>query len=293
MKALGIFYLVCLLTISTFAQNNGTVSGLVMVNDVPLSNVTVTLKSKKNEIRATTSDDKGKYSFDGVAAGEYEITAQSNVSTTRIVNLEHNQSITVDLDLRLDQRRISTPIIKEFVTISADANQTPEEVSKTVNVIDGQEMRDRADFSLAESLRTIPGFRVQQFGGFGRLATIKSRGLRNQDTALLLDGIRFRDASAITGDASAFLSDITLTSVSRIEVLRGSGSSLYGTNAVGGTIDFQTPTPRGGWHGQVSANAGGLGLSRFRGNVSNGTDNGKFGFKPQEELKIEVIAQAQ
>ena len=41
-----------------------------------------------------------------------------------------------------------------------------EQVSKTVNVIDGQEMRDRADFSLVETLRTMPGFRVQQLGGF-------------------------------------------------------------------------------------------------------------------------------
>ncbi|MBC7798271.1 MAG: TonB-dependent receptor, partial [Pyrinomonadaceae bacterium] len=159
---------------------------------------------------------------------------------------------------------------------SADSEQTVEQVSKTVNVIDAQELRDRADFSLVESLRTIPGFRVQQSGGFGKLATIKTRGLRNQDTAILIDGIRFRDASAITGDASPFLSDFTLTSVSKIEVLRGSGSSLYGTNAIGGTIDFQTPKPTSGWHGQIGGAFGGLGLGRFRGNTSYGTD--KFGF---------------
>jgi iron complex outermembrane receptor protein len=137
-------------------------------------------------------------------------------------------------------------------------------------------MRDRADFSLVESLRTIPGFRVQQLGGFGRTASIKTRGLRNQDTAVLLDGVRFRDASSITGDASAFLSDFTLTNVSKIEVLRGSGSSLYGTNAIGGTLDLQTPKPLSGWHGQVGGAFGGYGLGRFRGNISNGTD--KFGF---------------
>ena len=139
-------------------------------------------------------------------------------------------------------------------------------------------MRDRADFALPETLRTIPGFRVQQLGGFGRTANIKTRGLRNQDTAVLIDGIRFRDASAITGDASAFLSDFTLTSVSKIEVLRGSGSSLYGTNAIGGTIDFQTPKPQSGFHGNVSTAIGGLGLGRFRGNISDGTKDGKFGF---------------
>ncbi|MGH9949381.1 MAG: TonB-dependent receptor plug domain-containing protein, partial [Pyrinomonadaceae bacterium] len=158
------------------------------------------------------------------------------------------------------------------------AEQPIEQVSKSVNVIDGQEMRDRADITLVDSLRAIPGFRVQQLGGFGRVASIKSRGLRNQDTAILIDGVRLRDASAITGDASPFLSDITLTSVRRVEVLRGPGSSLYGTNAIGGTVDFQTPTPQKGWHGQISGGLGGLGFGRFRGNVSYGTDDGKYGF---------------
>jgi vitamin B12 transporter len=171
-----------------------------------------------------------------------------------------------------------SPTINETVNISASLNQTVEEVSKTINVIGRQEMRDRADFSLAESLRTIPGFRVQQLGGFGRAANIKTRGLRNQDTAILIDGIRFRDASAITGDASSFLSDFTLTSVDRIEVLRGSGSSLYGTNAIGGVIDFQTPKPQSGFHGQLSTAFGGYGLQRYRGNLSDGTRDGKFGY---------------
>lgn len=171
------------------------------------------------------------------------------------------------------------PTIKEEVTvnISTATEQKIEEVSKTVDIITGQEMRERADFSLIESLRTIPGFRVQQSGGFGRLGTIKTRGLRNQDTAVLIDGIRFRDPAAIAGDASPFLSDFMLTSVSKIEVLRGSGSSLYGTNAIGGVVDFQTPTARQGTHGQVAGAFGGLGLGRFRGLISHGLDNGKFG----------------
>jgi outer membrane receptor protein involved in Fe transport len=171
-----------------------------------------------------------------------------------------------------------TPTIRETVTVSADTEQPVEQVSKTVDTIGGQEMRDRADITLVDSLRSIPGFRVQQLGGFGRTANIKSRGLRNQDTAVLIDGIRFRDAAAITGDASPFLSDFTLTSVSRVEVLRGPGSSLYGTNAIGGTIDFQTPVPNTGWHGQVSGAGGGLGFGRFRGNVSYGSNDNKFGF---------------
>ncbi len=168
--------------------------------------------------------------------------------------------------------------IRETVTVSADLPQPIDEVSKTVNTITGQEMRDRADITLVDSLRTMPGFRVQQLGGFGRTASIKTRGLRNQDTAILIDGVRLRDAAAITGDASPFLSDITLTSVSRVEVLRGSGSSLYGTNSIGGTVNFITPSPRAGWHGQLSGAFGGLGFGRFRGVTSYGTTDGKFGF---------------
>lgn len=186
--------------------------------------------------------------------------------------------LTISISAQQTPTPTPTPTIKETVNISAGLNQTVEQVSKTINFISGQEMRDRADFSLAESLRTIPGFRIQQLGGFGRTATIKTRGLRNQDTAILIDGIRFRDPTAITGDASPFLSDFTLTSVSRIEVLRGSGSSLYGTNAIGGVVDFQTPKPQSGFHGQFSTAFGGYGLQRYRGNISNATKDGKFGF---------------
>lgn len=196
--------------------------------------------------------------------------------TIGVAAQQSSSKASTDIQTQCGTKRNCGPI-RETVTVSADATQTIDQVSKTVDVIDGQEMRDRADFSLVESLRTIPGFRVQQLGGFGRTASIKTRGLRNQDTAILIDGIRFRDVTAINGDASSFLSDLTLTSVSKVEVLRGSGSSLYGTNAVGGTVDFQTPETRTGTHGQIGGAFGGLGLGRFRGNISHGEGNGKFG----------------
>ena len=133
------------------------------------------------------------------------------VNETKKITVKDGEIVTVIFEMKV--QHIGS-VIRETVTVSANITQTIDEVSKTVNIINGQEMRDRADFALPETLRTIPGFRVQQLGGFGRTVSIKTRGLRNQDTAVLIDGIRFRDASAITGDASAFLSDFTLTSVS-------------------------------------------------------------------------------
>ncbi len=290
MKIIKILSLICFLTIGTFAvvKSYGEIEGTVTDasgNLLADAEVTVTSKNKSNGNfkKTTKTDTKGYYIFTPLPAGTYLISASYTVgdqvksSATKEVVASVDKTTPADLQIT-GNASIREAGIREEITISADTTQTIEQVSKTVDVIGAQEMRDRADFSLVESLRTIPGFRVQQLGGFGRTATIKTRGLRNQDTAILIDGIRFRDASSITGDASAFLSDFTLTSVSNIEILRGSGSSLYGTNAIGGTIDFQTPKPQSGLHGQIGGAFGGLGLGRIRGNLSDGTRDGKFGF---------------
>lgn len=265
MKILSSIFLVCFLIFSISAQQgagaaSAAVTGQLTVNGRVISNTRIKLVSQTQEFEATT-DSNGNYRFENVADGSYLLAFGENRMQVKVAN-----------------GTVSISNVGEVSVIAAGTTQSLDEVSKTVNIINAQELRERADFSLVESLRTIPGFRVQQLGGFGRTASIKTRGLRNQDTAILIDGIRFRDASSITGDASAFLSDFTLTSVSRLEILRGSGSSLYGTNAIGGTLDFQTPKPAAALHGQISGVGGGYGLGRFRGNISDGTKDGKFGF---------------
>lgn len=265
-----------LLSLAVFAQADPqTISGKVSDASGPVSGAEVTLTSQNNPSfsRTVVTDENGFYSFQGVPPGNYHIKAAYSGRTEILQNVSHRlgQNATANIIFG------ASNAIRETVTISADTEQTLDEVAKTVNVITGREMRDRGDYTLADSLRTIPGFRIQQLGGFGRFASVKSRGLRNQDTALLIDGVRFRDAAAINGDASSFLGDFTLSSVSRVEVLRGTGSSLYGTNAVGGTVNFITPTARKGWHGQLSGNFGELGFGRFRGVTSYGSDDGKYG----------------
>ncbi|MFZ1701726.1 MAG: TonB-dependent receptor [Pyrinomonadaceae bacterium] len=269
-----------LFTYSVFPQTNSTLVGRILFSGRGVPNTEVLLYPSEGcqLLTATTrTDADGNYRFENIKPGKYFV-AITFVSTGEKTVDKAQVTVREDKIKQFDFEVVREPVVlRAEVTIAAGELQAIDQVSKTVDVITGQEMRDRADFSLIESLRTIPGFRVQQSGGFGRVATIKTRGLRNQDTAILIDGIRFRDPSAITGDASSFLSDFTLTSVSKVEVLRGSGSSLYGTNAVGGTVDFRTPEARRGTHGQLSGAVGGLGLGRFRGNLSHGTENGKFG----------------
>jgi vitamin B12 transporter len=282
MRFVSILSLICFFTIGLAAQESAVLEGRVLdENNAAVAGATVTLRPENDArtVWTTTTGADGRFSFSGRPPGKYVVraefggaAAQNALAAAATVELA---SVSATVDLRL----AASPSIREEVSVIASGTTQPiDEVAKTVNIIDAQELRDRADFALVESLKTIPGFRVQQLGGFGRTATIKTRGLRNQDTAVLIDGVRFRDASSITGDASAFLSDFTLTQVSRVEVLRGSGSSLYGTNAIGGVVDFQTPKPQSGLHGQIGGAFGGLGLGRFRGNLSDGTRDGKFGF---------------
>ena len=276
MKVIKILSLICFLTIGIFAQEGGTLTGTYM-EGIKVVNAEIKLYSQ--EISFTTFTSRNAiFTFENIPAGVYTLEAHNGYFKQMVI-IEEGKTLIVDIDSTAPlQSSFRRGTVAEISVIASGTQQVDGEVSKTVNIIDAQQLRDRADFALVETLRTIPGFRVQQLGGFGRTSSIKTRGLRNQDTAILIDGIRFRDASSITGDASAFLSDFTLTSVSKIEVLRGSGSSLYGTNAIGGTIDFQTPKPQAGLHGNVSGAFGGLGLGRFRGNFSDGTQDGKFGF---------------
>ncbi len=278
--------------VAVSAQSSGSLTGTIILNGSPAAGAVVEISPVSEPLRktSTTTDSEGRYRFDGLAPGEYRIWAEKREPSPRpglsgaalggafgSAIIKGGKTRRVDLTLTTAVY-VSTNVVREYVNIAADETQPAEQVSKTVSEIGAQEMRDRADFSLVESLRSIPGFRVQQLGGFGRTASVKSRGLRNQDTAVLIDGIRFRDASAISGDATSFLGDFTLTNVSKIEVLRGAGSSLYGTNAIGGTIDFQTPEPRQGWHGNISGALGGLGLARFRAGVSNSFLDDRLGF---------------
>ncbi len=280
MRIIKVLSLICFLTTIISAQTGAIITGTLYERKTAgkaVSNSEVKIISAADPTKwfSTQTNAAGEFNFAGVADGVYTIvySNSSGEEESGIVVIKNGKLVSQE-----GESAVRPALLGEVSIVASGTMQVDGEISKTVNIIDAQEMRDRADFALPETLRTIPGFRVQQLGGFGRTASIKTRGLRNQDTAVLIDGIRFRDASAITGDASAFLSDFTLTSVSRIEVLRGSGSSLYGTNAIGGTIDFQTPKPASGFHGNVSGAFGGYGLGRFRGNTSYGTDDGKFGF---------------
>lgn len=255
-------------------DGNATISG--QVKDPQNANVpgaTVTLYGRDRSFSLITStDSSGAYSFKHLAPGEYLVEAEASgfsLAPAQTVTLTRGQSTTHDIALQLSGLRSSV------VVTASDTPQTVDEVSKALTVVDTQEIEERNELAIPESLRTVPGLRVQQLGGPGSFTSIKTRGLPSEDTAVLIDGIRFRDAGSTQGDASGFLEDLIVTDVSRLEVLRGSGSSLYGSNAVGGVVNVVTDEGGGPTHGSVLGEGGNLGLFRTRAHVAGGVNNNR------------------
>src|SRR5208282_3157853 len=142
--------------------------------------------------------------------------------------------------------------VHEQVVVTASGTpQSPDHVSKATTVIDQSDADARDAAALSDIVALAAGIRVQQLGGPGAFTTIQIRGLRDQDTAVLVDGLRLRDASATQADASGLIEDLLFTDVNRVEVLSGSGSSLYGTNAIGGVINVITDEGGGRTRGRV------------------------------------------
>ncbi len=276
MKIFSLVLLTLLLSAAAFAQSGGSLSGKVSDADgdaVPQSQVTLALKNNPSVTFTTKANDNGEYRFENVPAGDYILTAGSGILS---VAMRANETVKIEAGQNASLNLTVLSVVTATVTISSGTAQSVDQVSKSVSTLTSQDIENRDEQTLADALRIVPGFRVQQSGGFGRITTIKTRGLRNQDTAILIDGQRFRDATAITGDASSFLGDLVTTGVGKIEVLRGSGSSLYGTNAIGGVVNVQTDSFSNDLRGEFLAEGGGLGLFRGRAGVSGGYHNKAF-----------------
>jgi vitamin B12 transporter len=104
--------------------------------------------------------------------------------------------------------------------------------------------------SVADLLRREAGIQLSRNGGPGQSTGILLRGAASVNTVVLVDGVRI--GSATLGYAQ--LDALSLSTIERIEVLRGPGSSLYGADAVGGVV--QIITRRGAPGTQLAGEAG-------------------------------------
>ena len=276
-----------------FGQNAGAVSGVVRdPSGAAAPGAEVVVHSRDGSLRRTaTSDSEGRYRIDGLLAGEYLLEAVApdfaagSVIAFRIASAQDRAAYAgvradghadadaeVDVDIALAQVRTEVIVTSTTTPLSSD------QVSKALDTVHRSQMERHGEFSIPEALRGVPGIRVRQQRGPGGNTSIQIRGLRSGDTAILVDGYRLRDGAATDGSGSGMLGDLMAVSTDRVEVLRGSGSSIYGTGATGGAINVVTDQGSGRPHGDLLAEGGGLGMMRGRARFSGGVLNDRLHF---------------
>jgi vitamin B12 transporter len=275
---LGFVGVASLATASLFAgPESATVAGTVTdPSGAAVGFAAVTLHQIAGAaLLTTTTDTSGHFLFLDVAPGNYFLDA----SAPGLTVVSPERYIVAPGEKEQIDVRLTVSALKNEVTVTAASEpQSVDQVSKALNVVDAQDAERRGLFSIADAIRFVPGLRVSTRGGPGSLTTIQTRGLRATDTAVLIDGFRFRDVTGVQGDASAYIGDLLLVDTSRIEVLRGSGASLYGTNSMSGTVNIITDSGGGSVHGGVDLQGGGLGLFRGVAQAAGGAFHNRLGY---------------
>ncbi|HTL04522.1 MAG TPA: TonB-dependent receptor [Gemmatimonadales bacterium] len=162
------------------------------------------------------------------------------------------QLLAQDNDLGRRDTTKATPLTELTVT----ATRTPKPVFRTANpvvVVDSNRLRSSLVNGIAEILREYPGLDLTGTGANQGRPVI--RGQRGQRILLLEDGIRLNN-SRRQQDFGELPALVGLDGLSRVEVVRGPLSVLYGTDAIGGVVNLISARPTYGGHG-----------TRFQGNL--------------------------
>ncbi len=144
-----------------------------------------------------------------------------------------------DVDERGEQivfadTRLPEPIL---VSASRDGTLTREDFTGSALVITAEQLEQRQTRDIADALRDVPGVAV---AGVAGQTQIRLRGSEANHVLVLVDGIEVSDPFAGEFDIGTLSADIG----ARLEVLRGPQSALYGSDAIGGVVAYQSASGR-------------------------------------------------
>lgn len=125
------------------------------------------------------------------------------------------------------------------IVVSANLQATAADRSgATVIVIDQADLQQSADVGVIDFILRVPGVSIRPNGPLGATTGFTVRGASQNYVPVLIDGIEVSDPSA--PQVAFNFGGLTTSGISRIEILKGSQSALYGSEAVGGVINITT-----------------------------------------------------
>jgi outer membrane receptor for ferrienterochelin and colicins len=198
---------------------------------IPFATITV-----KGTTIGTAADGTGHFKLSDLPLGKQTIvvSAVGYKPFTKELEFIRNNSVTILVNLKPDNIGI------EQVVVSADRNEKSRAESPTiVNSIDQRVFQRTANVTLSEGLNFSPGLRMEnncQNCGFSQ---VRMNGLEGPYTQILINS-----RPVFSGLAGVYgLELIPSSMIERVEIIRGGGSSIYGSNAIAGTINLITKDP--------------------------------------------------
>ncbi len=256
-----------LLALSVFAawcQSGGTVRGTVRLesNGAPLHRASVLLVELK---RTAETNEDGSFEFQNVLPGRYSVLAHLHPfsDTRKSIEVKAGDTATVDFSMRI-------AVVHEEITVTATGQeQSTLESFQTVQSLGNLELLPRASASLGESLDGLTGV-AKRSGGPGSSRPV-IRGFDGDRVLVMQDGLPTGTLSSQSGDHGE---PFDVSSVERVEIVRGPATLLWGTNALGGVVNVisnQVPS-------DLKAKQGVRGFLSATGGSANALGGGSGGF---------------
>ena len=149
--------------------------------------------------------------------------------------------------------------------------QSVSTVGTSVTVLDENFFKNSNELFLGDVLKgNSNSVNFFQNGGSGQTSAIQLRGMPKRYSTVYIDGVKMSDPSSVSNDYD--FNHILTSQISRVEILKGNQSSLYGSGAVGGTINITTKKGEPGLQKNMQYN-----------NASHGTHNVSLGLSGADE----------
>lgn len=231
--------------------SRGTITGTVKDSgDAIISGASVALiNSHQALLMMSQTDASGNFSFGDVPAGSYIVLVSRADFNRQRVSAQVTPGSTTELSVVLEVNQVN-----EQVTVTAEAGQVADarNSAQPINVINEKEIIERAPEVVAQVVDEEPGVNLQRTSP--SLSAVFVRGLTGRNVAVYVDGIRYT-TSAQRGGVGTFFSLIEPSTLEIVEVLRGPNSSQYGSDVLGGVVNFVSRTPAyGGNEGEFHGN---------------------------------------
>ena len=144
--------------------------------------------------------------------------------------------------------------VEQVVVVANRRPEAADKVGQSVTVLTLPEIRADQELVISDILARTPGVSVTRNGGPGQATSLRIRGAETDQTVVLVDGVKLNDPSAPGGGYN--FADLLIDDVSRIEILRGPQSTLYGSQAIGGVVSIVTADPTRALQGDANVEGG-------------------------------------